>query len=221
MVTNSRLRCEDKRKKSWWRTRETSWFLWSGQNVYLLYAGLVQEGEQRAAEGRGGALVVDHGHLDAHRVATHAQADERDLDDGQQELEAQRAIRREGEEGGEVKRRVLAAADSGSARPYWQCEAVHQPWHPPHAHHGLDHQGGDVPPLGQHVSGSHLPVGWRPQERNKKNVAYLQKCIFLTAHFQNNGTSSEWLAQLVFAEFNDKRHMLTSESIGEVNFAKI
>lgn len=48
------------------------------------------------AEGRGGALVVDHGHLDAHGVATHAQADERDLDDGQQELEAQRAKRREG-----------------------------------------------------------------------------------------------------------------------------
>lgn len=63
------------------------------------------------AEGRGGALVVDHGHLDAHGVATHAQADERDLDDGQQELEAQRAKRREG--GG-----VLAAAGSGEARPY-------------------------------------------------------------------------------------------------------
>lgn len=174
MVTNSRLRCEDERKKSWWTTRETSCFLWSGQNVYLLYAGLVQEGEQRVAEGRGGALVVDHGHLDAHGVATHAQADERDLDDGQQELEAQRAKRK----GGWGERRMLAAAGSGEARPYWQCEAVHQPWHPLHAHHGLDHQGGDVPPLGQHVSGSHLPVGWRPQERNKKMLPIYRSVFF-------------------------------------------
>lgn len=57
--------------------------------MYLVNAGLIQEGEQRAAEGRGRALVVDHGHLDAHGVAAHAQADEWDLDDGQEELEAQ------------------------------------------------------------------------------------------------------------------------------------
>lgn len=70
--------------------------IWAGtcpwpSPTYLVNVGLIQEGEQRAAEGRGRALVVDHGHLDAYGVAAHAQADERDLDDGQEELEAQGA----------------------------------------------------------------------------------------------------------------------------------
>lgn len=60
---------------------------------YLVDAGVVQEGEQRVAVGAGGGLVVHHGHLDAPRVPAHAQTDERGLDDGQQELEAQRAAR--------------------------------------------------------------------------------------------------------------------------------
>lgn len=58
---------------------------------YLGHAGVVQEGEQRLAVSSGRGLVVDHGHLDPPRVSSHTQADQGDLDDGQQELETQRA----------------------------------------------------------------------------------------------------------------------------------
>lgn len=75
MVRHSSLRCEDLRRNT----------------LYLAYVRLIQKGEQRAAEGRRRGLVVDHSHLDANGVATHAQADECDLDDGQEELEAQGA----------------------------------------------------------------------------------------------------------------------------------
>lgn len=56
-----------------------------------MHTGVVQEGEQRLAVRGGGGLVVHYGNLDPLWISSDTQADERDLDDGQQELEAQRA----------------------------------------------------------------------------------------------------------------------------------
>lgn len=66
------------------------------RDSHLLHAGVVQEREQRSAVAVGGRLVVHHGHLDPSWVSAHTQADQGDLDDGQQELETQGAA--EGEE---------------------------------------------------------------------------------------------------------------------------
>lgn len=62
-----------------------------GQIKYLVHAGVVQEGEQRLAVSGGGGLVVHHSDLDPFWVPPDTQTDQRDLDDGQQELETQRA----------------------------------------------------------------------------------------------------------------------------------
>lgn len=62
-------------------------------NKYLVHAGVVQEGEQRLAVRGGGGLVVHHSDLDPLWISTDAQTDQRDLDDGQQELETQRAAK--------------------------------------------------------------------------------------------------------------------------------
>lgn len=63
----------------------------SRPNKYLAHTRVVQEGEQCFAVSRGGGLVVHHGNLDPLWVSSDTQTDERDLDDGQQELETQRA----------------------------------------------------------------------------------------------------------------------------------
>lgn len=52
--------------------------------------GVVQEGEEGSAEGVCAGFIVHYGHLDAFGIPTDTQAHERDLDDWQQELEAQR-----------------------------------------------------------------------------------------------------------------------------------
>lgn len=62
-------------------------------NKYLLHAGVVQEGEQWLAVSGGGGLIVHHSDLDPLWVSTDTQTDQRDLDDGQQELETQRAAK--------------------------------------------------------------------------------------------------------------------------------
>lgn len=74
-------------------------------NKYLLHAGVVQEGEQRLAVSRGGGLVVHHSYLDPLRVSSNTQTDQRDLDDGQQELETQRAANTE-----ESERLIITSA---------------------------------------------------------------------------------------------------------------
>lgn len=56
-----------------------------------MHTGVVQEGEQRVAISGGGGFVVHHGNVDPLWVSTDTQTDQRDLDDGQQELETQRA----------------------------------------------------------------------------------------------------------------------------------
>lgn len=115
----------------------------------LLHAGVVQEGQQRPAVAVGWRLIVHHGNLDPSGVSTHTQTDERDLDDGQQELEAQGAAERE---------------EKVSPSPFIPCGVPvalgYAPWHPLHPHHRFDGQSSDVSQLGQQMSGSHLPVGW-------------------------------------------------------------
>lgn len=66
-----------------------------GQNKYLLYTRVVQEGEEGLAESRGGGLIVHYSNLDAFWISSDTQTDEGDLDDGQQELETQRAANTE------------------------------------------------------------------------------------------------------------------------------
>ena len=63
----------------------------SEPRTYLVHAGVVQEGEQSCAVRRGGGLIIHHSHLDSPRISSNAQTDQGDLDDGQQELETQRA----------------------------------------------------------------------------------------------------------------------------------
>ncbi len=101
--------------------------------------------------GRG--LVVHHGDLDPLRVTSDTQTDERDLDDGQQELETQRAA--DEEESQNISETTTCNSSALLLITVIRCVV---PRHPLHPHHRLDHQGGDVPPLRQHVSGSHLPV---------------------------------------------------------------
>lgn len=60
---------------------------------YLLHTFVVQKGEQRVTESEWGGLIVDHGNLNSLWVSSDAQADERHLDDGQQELETQGAAK--------------------------------------------------------------------------------------------------------------------------------
>lgn len=58
---------------------------------YLMHAGVVQEGEQSSAVRSGGGLIIHHSNLDSPWISSNTQTDQRDLDDGQQELETQRA----------------------------------------------------------------------------------------------------------------------------------
>lgn len=60
-----------------------------------MHAGVVQKGQQRSAVAVGWRLVVHHGDLDPSWVSTDTQTDQRDLDDGQQELETQGAAETE------------------------------------------------------------------------------------------------------------------------------
>lgn len=78
-----------------------------------MHAGVVQEGQQRCAVAVGCCLVVHHGHLDPSRVSPHTQTDQRDLDDGQQELETQGA----GETEEKVTPAIRPQADVPAQRP--------------------------------------------------------------------------------------------------------
>lgn len=54
---------------------------------YLLHAGVVYEGEQRAAVWIGRRFIIDHSDLDALGISPNTQTDQGDLDDWQQKLE--------------------------------------------------------------------------------------------------------------------------------------
>lgn len=89
--------------KKTWGTKKKAYkktvcvFVFQGLNKYLVHSGIVQEGEQWLAVRGGGGLVVHHSYPYPLWVSTDAQTDQRDLDDGQQKLETQRAVERRGE----------------------------------------------------------------------------------------------------------------------------
>lgn len=89
----------NKGKVNKFRIQRSSQFMWihlsQGQNKYLLHTRVVQEGEEGLAESRGGGLIVHYSNLDAFWISSDTQTDEGDLDDGQQELETQRAANTE------------------------------------------------------------------------------------------------------------------------------